>query len=296
MPRVNKAIELLEQKHPVYLSIHYEIPRDHPFEAGVAMARSWADFIDVDMERRPFEPGVLLDFMRGMKAAGPTASGHPTPAVYVTLPIDGSSEAVIRANSWVIWQVLDTGVHGLMLCGAEDPGAVRAYVEASRYPFNLAGVDDKTLSHGRRGRTGYDNAASIWGVTQDDYIRLADPWPLNPQGELLLGVKLENKYALANCENVAAVPGLGFAEWGPGDMSWSLELVNAPRDPMHPQLAAARQRIFNACKAAGLARLEGISKSDQIQECIDDGIFVICGRLTPEMMEVGRSLTGRMMP
>jgi 4-hydroxy-2-oxoheptanedioate aldolase len=296
MPHINKAIELLEQKHPVYLSIHYEIPRDHPFEAGVQMARSWADFIDVDLERRPFEVGLLLDFMRGLRAGGPTASGHATPAVYVTMPVDGSSEAVIRANSWLIWQILDTGVHGLMLCGAEDPAAVRAYVEAARYPFNLTGVDDKKLSHGRRGRTGYDTAANIWGVSQEEYIHLAEPWPLNPKGELLLGVKLENKYALANCEAVASVPGLGFAEWGPGDMSWSLGLENAPRQPLNPQLVAARQRIFDACKAAGLARLEGISNPDQVKECIDDGIFVICGKLTPEAIAAGKAQTNRVMP
>jgi 4-hydroxy-2-oxoheptanedioate aldolase len=233
--------------------------------------------------------------MRGLRAGGPTASGHATPAVYVTMPVDGSSEAVIRANSWLIWQILDTGVHGLMLCGAEDPAAVRAYVEAARYPFNLAGVDDKKLSHGRRGRTGYDTAANIWGVPMDEYIHIAEPWPLNPNGELMLGVKLENKYALANCEKVASVPGLGFAEWGPGDMSWSLGLERAPRDPMPAQLVAARERIFNACKTAGLARLEGISKPEQIRECIDDGIFVICGKMTSEEREAGKSYAGRTM-
>ena len=47
-------------------------------------------------------------------------------------------------------------------------------------------------------------------------------WPLNPKGELLLGLKLEDKYALENAEANAKVPGVAFAEWGPGDMAFSL--------------------------------------------------------------------------
>ncbi|MCL4369125.1 MAG: aldolase/citrate lyase family protein [Actinobacteria bacterium] len=294
MPRVNKAIELLEQDQPVYLNIHYDIPEDHPFEAGVELARSWADLIDVDMERRPFDVRLLAAFMRGLRAGGPTASGHPTPAVYVTLPIDGSSEAVIRANSWLIWQVLDTGVHGLMLCGAEDPGAVRAYVEAARYPFNRTGVGNG-LGEGRRGRSGYDIAAGIWDIPQDEYIYQADIWPLNPQGEIMLGLKLENKRALENAQVVASIPGIAFAEWGPGDMSWSLGLERAPRDPLPPQLAQARERIFAACRANNVVFLEGI-KPEELCPMIDAGVRIFCGRGIQQVMEAGRAYTKRMMP
>ena len=49
-----------------------------------------------------------------------------------------------------------------------------------------------------------------WGVTPEEYMQKADPWPLNPEGELLLGIKIENKYALENAEKTAAVPGIGF--------------------------------------------------------------------------------------
>ncbi len=294
MARTNKAIELLAQDQPVYLNIHYSVPLDHPYEAGVELARSWADLVDVDMERSPFSVERLAEFMRGMRAGGPTASGHPTPAVYVSLPLDGSSEAVIRANSWMIWQVLDTGVHGLMLCGAEDPGAVRAYVEAARYPFNRAGVGTG-LGEGRRGRTGYDVAAGIWGISPDDYIHRADVWPLNPEGEIMLGIKVENKRALANCDLVTGVPGLAFAEWGPGDMSWSMGLERAPREPMPPQLADARSRIFAAVKSHKLAFLEGV-RADQLKPMIDEGARIFCGKDIPEIMADGKKYTRRTMP
>ncbi|HXB74425.1 MAG TPA: hypothetical protein VNY05_39685 [Candidatus Acidoferrales bacterium] len=50
----------------------------------------------------------------------------------------------------------------------------------------------------------------------------ADAWPLNPNGELLLGLQLEDKYALTNAEQNAKIPGIAFADWGPGDMALSL--------------------------------------------------------------------------
>ena len=75
-----------------------------------------------------------------------------------------------------------------------------------------------------------------------------DPWPLNPKGELLLGVKLESPEGVANCEAILAVPGLGFAEIGPGDLSLSLGYRTIPREPYPPEMQAARDRILAACR------------------------------------------------
>src|SRR5581483_4442242 len=136
VPRVNRAIELLEQKQPVY----YTGSAKRGYEGGKEMAQTWADYIAYDMEHGPFDITELREFMRGLVDGGPTRSGHRTPAVIVTLPIDAINEAVVRANSWVIKQVLASGVHGLMLCHAETPDAVRAFVECCRYPFNTIGV------------------------------------------------------------------------------------------------------------------------------------------------------------
>jgi hypothetical protein len=96
---------------------------------------------------------------------------------------------------------------------------VRAFVEAVRFPAN----------GGRRGVHGNPTAARIWGVTADEYAEKADVWPLNPKGELLLGLKLEDKYALENAEANAKIPGVAFAEWGPGDMAFSLGVKSGAR-------------------------------------------------------------------
>ena len=119
MPRINRAIELLEAGQPVYYSgVHGGLT----YENGTAHSDTWADYLMVEFEHGAFNPVGLGEFMRGLVDAGETRSGHRTPAVICTLPTDGTDENVMRANAWMIKQVLARGVHGILLCHAETPG------------------------------------------------------------------------------------------------------------------------------------------------------------------------------
>jgi 4-hydroxy-2-oxoheptanedioate aldolase len=104
------------------------------------------------------------------------------------------------------------GVHGSLLCNAESPEAARLMCEAARYPF-APRVDG--LPQGTRGNGSQDSASQIWGVTAQEYMRVADPWPMHSHGEPLFGLKIENPRADANVETSVRVPGIAFAEWGP---------------------------------------------------------------------------------
>jgi len=224
--RVNKAIELLDQGQPVYYTMGMG-----GYDAGVKMAKTWADIIIYDMEHGPLDMTGLREFMRGLVDGGPTKSGHRTPAVIPQLAVGGWDEATMQANGWMVQQVLAQGAHGIHLCHATDPAAVRVMVQYARYAFQKAGAG-ANLPEGRRGSGGQTYGAEIWGITPEEYMKKADPWPLNSEGELLLGIKVENKYALANVEKTAAVPGIGFGEWGPGDMGISMGFPNA--QPPYP--------------------------------------------------------------
>ena len=103
-----------------------------------------------------------------------------------------------------------------------------------------------------------------------------DPWPLNANGELLLGVKLESPEGVANCEEILAVPGLGFAEIGPGDLSLSLGYRTIPREPYPLEMQKARDRVLAACRNNGVAFLQGCS-TDNVIARIDEGVRVIGG-------------------
>ncbi len=288
MARVNRAIELLEQGQPIYYTGAGELS----YEGGVKAAQTWADYIVVEMEHGLFNIPALDQFMRGLVAGGPTKSGHRTPAVVTTLPTDGTDENVMRANAWMIKQVLATGVHGILLCHAETPGAVKAFVEAARYPFHTIGVGNG-LDSGRRGNGGQGHAASIWGISAQEYLSRADVWPLNPNGEIMLGLKIENRRALANSEASASVPGIAFAEWGPGDMGMSFGYYDAHDPPYEQDMAQARARVKAACDAAKVAFLNG-ARPDNVTEMIDEGVKVCSGG--QEAAEIGRKYTKRTMP
>src|SRR5713101_1589843 len=147
--RINRAIELLEQGQPIYYTGSHE-GTDGSFAQGVKDAQTYADYISYDMEHAPFDVKGLSEYMQGLAKGGPTKSGHRTPAVIVNVPVNGTDESTVRANAWMFQQVLAAGVHGVLLCHADAPGAVRAFVEAVRLPTHHEAVG-KGISEGRRG-------------------------------------------------------------------------------------------------------------------------------------------------
>jgi 2-keto-3-deoxy-L-rhamnonate aldolase RhmA len=316
--RINRAVELLEQDQAIY----YDGPHSGhvlTHAQGRIDAGTWADYMDVGMEHGAFDMAGLAEYIGGMVDAGPTRSGHRTPAVIVEAPVNGIDAAHVRYNAWQFRQILGRGVHGILLCQAETPDAVRAFVESCRYPHNTIGVDPaipspmarmegairpkdraagtatrQWLGIGTRGRGSETTAAPVWGLSIDEYIERCDPWPLNPKGELLLGVKLESPEGVANCEEILAVPGLGFAEIGPGDLSLSLGYRTIPAEPYPPEMQAARDRILAACRNNGVAFLQGCT-ADNITARIDEGVRVIAGHSEATAIR-GRAHQRRKLP
>ena len=290
--RINRAIELLERGQPVYYTGSHE-GTEGTFEQGVRDAQTWADYISYDMEHAPFDVKGLAAYMRGLAKGGPTKSGHRTPAVIVNVPVNGTDEATVRANAWMFHQVLATGVHGILLCHADSPGAVRAFVESVRFPTHQQGVN-KGIREGRRGVHGAPTAARIWGISSDEYVDKADVWPLNPDGEILLGLKLEDKYALANAEENLKVPGIAFAEWGPGDMALSLGVRGGGgKGPMPAVLQQARAKVLAAAKANKIFFLNSVSP-DNVIDMIKEGVMIAAGG--QQAAEIGRRYTNRETP
>jgi 4-hydroxy-2-oxoheptanedioate aldolase len=290
--RINRAIELLEHGQPIYYTGSHS-GTEGTFEQGKKDAQTWADYISYDMEHAPFDVKGLQEYMRGLVAGGPTKSGHRTPAVIVNVPVNGTDEVTVRANAWMFQQVLATGVHGVLLTHADTPGAIRAFIEACRFPNREQGVGQEGLEDGRRGTHGSPAAAQIWGVSTAEYEARADAWPLNPNGELLLGVKEEDKYALANVEQNLKIPGLAFAEWGPGDMSLSLGIKGGGAADGDPKMVAARARVFAAVKANHMFFLNSVN-ANNVVEMIKEGVMI--GAANAGAAEAGRKFTNRQMP
>ncbi len=287
--RLNKAIELLEQKQPVYYTYGAG-----GYEQGKALAKTWADIVLYDLEHAPLDLTLLRQFMQGLVDGGPTPSGHRIPTVICTLPTVGLDAETMRAQSWVAQQVLATGVHGLHLGRARTPEAVRAFVQAVRYPFHKQAVG-QGLEEGLRGYGSQKFAAKIWGIDEQEYLTKADAWPLNPEGELMQGIKIEDRQCLLNAESTTQVPGLAFVDWGPRDMGFSFGFLEGRADPPLPKvLEEVRQRVYAACKVAKVSILDNVLP-DNVEQRIQEGV-VICAGGSKEAAEKGRRYTKRQMP
>jgi len=287
--RVNRVIDMWLKGQPVY----YAQISGGGYEKGKEMAGTKADYITYEMEHGPLDFKELREFMRGLMEAGPTRTGHKTPPVIVTLPIAGTTDA-LRANAWMIQQALAAGVHGILLCNAESPEAARLMIEAARYPF---APRVEGLAQGTRGNGSQGYAATMWGVTPQEYMRIAEPWPMNPDGELLFGLKIENPRADANVETSVRVPGIAFAEWGPGDHGFYL--LGRPGTyqgggEAAPQMAAVRRRVLEATKVAGVKFLNACTEQNVIDQ-LKDGVMICTGGDSPAA-DKGRAYTKRTDP
>ena len=135
---------------------------------------------------------------------------------------------------------------------------------------------------------------AIWGLAREDYMARSDPWPLNPAGELLLGVKIESPEGVARSAEILAVPGLAFAEMGPTDLGLALGYLRVEHHAYPPAMQQARQRVFAAARDNGLAYLEACSAADIVAR-LEEGVRVIAGGRR-EVATIGRSHQHRTMP
>jgi 4-hydroxy-2-oxoheptanedioate aldolase len=318
--RLNKVIELWEDGQPIYYTgwgVRHDVD---PYEQGIKMAGTWADAINIEMEHGLFSMRDIRDFMRGLRDGGPTASGHKFPATFVSTPIIGLDEAYARANTWICEQLLGCGIMGLNIVHARDAKAIATYLYMGcRYPFQDRPGVPKMPMQGLRGNSA-SYAADIWGVSGGTYQHLADLWPLNKSGELFIGVKLEDTYSDEAAPEITALPGLAFAEWGPGDHNLWLNGFNAVaeggpsghpviRDASGkvlqdvsalPNMVAVRQNILDLCKKNGVKFLNAAETApghnNIIQQIKDGTMMVAAGRDGDKVAEMGREYTKRKMP
>ena len=115
-----------------------------------------------------------------------------------------------------------------------------------------------------------------------------------------LGARLDDgvgadKRALANVDESLKIPGIAFAEWGPGDMGLSLGFPMAPTDGpgMPDPMRQARAKVLAACKANHLFFLNSM-RPDNVVAMIKEGVMV--GPASQEAAEIGRKFTNRQMP
>ena len=163
-------------------------------------------------------------------------------------------------------------------------------------------IGRRAIPEGLRGAGGQGEPAELWGMSKEEYVQKCDPWPLNPDGELFLGLKIEDRYCVDNVDEIAAVPGIAFAEWGPGDMGMSYGHPDA-HDPPYPKIMdQAREKIKSALKNNGKVFYSSwndlsMKPEERIKFIINEGgSGMIGGDDTEEMASIARKLYDRKIP
>ena len=133
-----------------------------------------------------------------------------------------------------ILRLLDMGVQGVQLPHISDARAAREAVKAVRY-----------APLGDRGMAGASRASDFGKISIKDHMEQSNR-------EITLAVMIEDLPAVAEIDAIASTEGIDIVAVGPSDMSRALG-VGGTAD--HPKLRAVIERVGEAVRKGGLARL-----------------------------------------
>ncbi|MCH7482472.1 MAG: aldolase [Chloroflexi bacterium] len=259
LPRLNGVIKALEAGGTAFATF-----ASAEIENAVSLATSGYDAVIFEMEHNPFDVKGLRDSLQFLMNRQQIVDGGtlaPTVTPLVRIPPNGG-----EMNQWLAKQVLDLGVYGVVWPHVSTVEEARNAVAACRYPRP---ADRPYLEpRGQRGDAPVA-AARYWGIGGQDYYRVADVWPLNPQGEILVTIMCEEVRAIENLPKMLKeVPGIGVVLIGEGDLSQDL---GHPRDYDHPVVVDAMKRIREACAEAGVVCGHPHGGTDNMEMLVEHG-------------------------
>ena len=239
-------------------------------ETAVEMAnQGLADFVFYSMETGPFDIPGMVAYQEALSPPDARGSDNPHPIALRIPPIrDGRDEAAERTGAG-----LDAGAYSIVFPHVETADEARHAV-ASMRPARAGGLREPTGAE----------AARVFGVSPEEYEARADVWPLDPAGELVNMLLIEDQVGVANALDIVSVPGVSIAFPGPGDLRRAYE------GDMEA-VEGAIQTVLAACKEAGVPC--GITAGpDDIGARIEQGfrVFIVT---SPEALAVGHQAAGR---
>ena len=214
-------------------------------------------FVNTDWAWINMEESWNLDTLRSRLTALKTDKGAPPVTPVLRVPSGGS-----EGFGKYVEIALGLGLSNIVIPKIESAEEALRLVKAMRYPPR-SGARSPEPRGERTAASGA--AATYWGVAEDEYMRKADLWPLNPEGELLAIVMIESKASVDNIQEILRVPGLGGVLVGPYDLGDSLG-VGPPRGGKVPAKTEAEiQKVRSACLAFKkvICGIAGVDVSDR---------------------------------
>ena len=263
-PRSNPVIKLLEQGKPAFSIWGNYIGVGKDYHAAVTLQNNRNyDFILYDLEHDPFDIEGLSQFLRALldPAAIARDGVSVVKPVIVRIPPNGRE---IHQNQWMVKQILDTGVAGLMFPHIETPEQAINAIKAVRYPQPATAAN--VQPEGLRGASNAI-AARYWGMSGREYERRSDVWGLSPDADMLVIMIIENRLGVDNVRDIARALRDAHVKvilWaGGGDMSLSYGHDEALTQ-------AGLDKVIAAGKEFGLP--VGINGTADFQRRYDQGV------------------------
>lgn len=177
----NRLKQLLREGR---VAIGTELTIAHP-DIPEAIGRLGYDFVMIDTEHAPLDPGMVQNMLQAMSASS-------------TVPL----ARVTWNNMVLVKRLLDVGLYGIIVPWVNTKEEAENAVRSMRYP-----------PEGLRG-FGPRRAAML----DPDYVKTANE-------ELFLGVQIETQKAVDNIDEILSVKGIDAALVGPADLSLSMGIV-----------------------------------------------------------------------
>lgn len=283
MNRLNPVIRALESGKPAFAAFSQASP-----ENAVAMSTAKYDGVVFEMEHNPWDALALRDSLQYMlNRAQIAAAGSLAPAVapLVRIPPNGAEKAQVHAK-----QALDLGVYGIVWPHISSVEEAYNAVAACRYPRLASDALHEPAGIRGDGPTG---AVRYWGLSQSEYYRRADVWPLNPLGEILVILQIEDTRGIENLpEILRRVPGIGLILMGEGDLSQEL---GYPRQYEHPVVLEWMARAVRTCREHGVPIGHPHVDTTNVERILGEGFrFLMAAPVrTYTALETGLRLSGR---
>jgi len=217
---------------------------DLSLENARSLARADIDYVYLEMEHGPMDFEGLHHFTVGMIDKATIlkkGNAQPNVAIFARFAPYGREQA-----QWFVKQALDIGLMGVIFNGIDNREQALLAVRNMRYPQQRNSKYPEPP-----GLRGYAPGGAVWwwGISEAEYVRRADLWPLNPDGDLLAIMMIETSEGLKNVDAIASAPGVGAIFVGAGaDLSQYLGVARNSAE-----LEQGFQTILKACLAHNVA-------------------------------------------
>lgn len=283
LPRLNGVIRNLEAGEPSFAAFV-----NPDVEAAIGISTAKYDSIVFEAEHNPYDIGVLrhcLQYLLNRAQIANAASVAPSITPIIRVPANGEEK-----NSFLAKQALDIGAYGIVWPHIATVDQAYNAVAACRYPrlksaplYEPAGI---------RG-DGPTAAARYWGVTQQEYYERADVWPLNPKGEILCILMIEDTAGIENLPDILQnVPGIGGILIGEGDLSQEL---GHPRQYEHPEVLSGVAKVVDTCTRFNVMVGHPHVDANNVERLLQQGFTYLMAGASRSFaaLDKGRELGGR---